>query len=88
LAVVNVERVIVILTMYLLIHLLVIDSIGSLAFLRSWNRYIGETWDVFHFVSGVEDAQVFEIVFGEEVFETLVKVTLNEVDLLIILVYI
>tara|TARA_B110000285_G_C15139093_1_gene629405 strand:- start:2998 stop:3264 length:267 start_codon:yes stop_codon:yes gene_type:complete len=88
LAVVNVERVIVILTMYLLIHLLVIDSIGSLAFLRSWNRYIGETWDVFHFVSGVEDAKVFEIVFGEEVFETLVKVTLNEVDLLIILVYI
>jgi len=35
LAVVNVERIVVILTMNLLIHLVVIDSVGSLAFLRS-----------------------------------------------------
>lgn len=74
--------------MDLLIHLVVIDSIRSLAFLRSCNRHIWETWDVFHFVSGVEDAQVFEVVFGEEVLETLVEVALNEVDLLIVLVYI
>jgi len=74
--------------MDLLIHLVVIDSVRPLAFLRSWHRHIRETWDVFHFISRVEDAQVFEVVFGEEVFETLVKVALNEVDLLIILVYI
>ena len=65
-----------------------VDSIGSLAFLRSWNRYIGETWDVVYFVSGIQDAEVFKIMFGKEVFETFVKVTLNEVDLLIILIYI
>ena len=88
LAVVNVERIIVILTMNLLIHLVVIDSIGSLAFLRSWQWHIGESWDVLHFVSWVQDAEVFEILFGKEVFEAFVKVTLNEVDLLIVLVYI
>ena len=72
--------------MDLLIHLVVIDSIRSLAFLRSRHGHIWETWDVFHFVPGVEDAQVLKVVFGEEVLETLVKVALNEVNLLIILV--